>query len=333
MAPLAAPTRMIECVEAALLLPYDIGRGLEQSAFDDLIRSEHSKSLRHIFASERKLMAATNWEGRVMSRQLNAAAVVGATGLCAEVAVQCLDAGFDVTLVETSEQDMEKAVGRIIGHYDARIAAGTMSETDVEQVLDRMHAVPGYQSLSDADIVIDPSPSLTKRRVAALDGAMRAGAILLIAGERVAMDQVAALTGRETDVVGMRFFPNVKKNRLIELSASEKTGPRAIATARQLARKLDRLIVDVAPSREAIGTRLAEALHAAADLCMEDGASIEQIDAALRDWGLPHGSFAWRDLIGIHRPSAPGGTEGQRGGGIDPVLVSVGRVGMSVGKG
>ncbi|MCG6885378.1 MAG: hypothetical protein LJE62_16640, partial [Silicimonas sp.] len=85
--------------------------------------------------------------------------------------------------------------------------------------------------------------------------------------------------------------------------------------------------------KEAVGTRILEALHAAADLCLEDGASVSQIDAALKDWGLPFGSFAWRDLTGIKRSSAPRGTEGLRGGGIDAVLISTGRLGMTTGRG
>ena len=76
-----------------------------------------------------------------------------------------------------------------------------------------------------------------------------------------------------------------------------------------------------------------EALLAAADLCLEDGARIEQVDAALKDWGLPFGSFAWRDVTGVNRSSIPRGQEGQRGGGIDAVLISVGRLGISTGQG
>ena len=106
-----------------------------------------------------------------------------------------------------------------------------------------------------------------------------------------------------------------------------------MATARAFARKIDRLIVETAAGKEAIGTRIMEALHAAADLCLEDGAKISQIDAALKDWGLPYGSFAWRDVIGVNRPSIPRGSEGQRGGGIDSVLISVGRLGISTGRG
>ncbi|MGR3511841.1 MAG: enoyl-CoA hydratase-related protein [Paracoccaceae bacterium] len=332
-APLDAPTRMIECIEAALLLPYDIGRGLEEAAYEDLVSSEQSKSLRYVFGAEARLQAATRWEGRVQSRTVTGVTVVGARGLGAEVAVKCLDAGFKVTVAEVDDEALEEGTSRIIGHFDARVATGAMTEDEVENVLDRMHAVAGYHQVSAADVVIDPMPHLTKARVAELDAAMKAGAILVLGCERVDISTVASKTGRAPDVVGMRFFPGVRKNRCVEIATTEFTGPRAVATARALARKLDRLIVETAPGRDAIGTTILEALHAAADLCLEDGARVAQIDAALKDWGLPFGSFAWRDLTGIKRLSAPHGLEGVRGGGIDPVLVSTGRLGMSTGRG
>ncbi len=332
-APLDAPSRLIECVEAALLLPYDIGRGLEEAAYEDLVNSEHSQSLRHVFAAERRLKAATRWEGRVASRTMTGVTVVGAKGLGAEVAVQCLDAGFQVTVAEVDEMALEDGVSRIIGHFDARVAAGSMTEDAVETVLDRMQAVAGYHRVASADVVIDPMPQLTKARVRELDAAMKAGAIYVVGGERVDIATVAAMTSRPSDIVGMRFFPGVRKNRAVEMAVTDQTSPRAIATARALARKLDRLIVDTAPGRESIGSKVMEALHAAADLCLEDGARIAQIDAALKDWGLPFGSFAWRDLIGIKRASAPRGMEGQRGGGIDSVLIATGRLGMATHRG
>lgn len=331
--PLEAPSRMIECVEAALLLPYDIGRGMEQAAFDDLVDSEHSKSLRHVFSAERRLHATTKWEGRTPSRGISTVAVISAQGIGSELVVQCLDAGFDVIVAEANDEALETGVGRVIGYYDARIANKQISEEDVEDILDRMQAVSGYGTLSEADVVIDPSQVLTKERLSVLDGAMKAGAVLMVGGERVGMDQVAAKTGREADVVGLRFYPGMKKNRLVEMSIGPNSGAKAVSTARTFARKIDRLILEAAPSKEAIGTRILEALHAASDLCLEDGAGIKQIDLALKDWGIPYGSFAHRDQLGIRRYSSHGSGEGQRGGGIDDVLVGTGRLGAAVGRG
>ena len=132
---------------------------------------------------------------------------LGARGLGAEVAVQCLDAGFKVTVAEVDEEALEEGTSRIIGHFDARVATGAMTEEAVEDVLDRMHALAGYHQVASADVVIDPMPHLTKARVTALDAAMKAGAILVLGCERVDIGTVAAKTGRPADVVGMRFFP------------------------------------------------------------------------------------------------------------------------------
>ena len=331
--PLDAPSRMIECVEAALLLPYDIGRGMEEAAFDDLVDSEHSKSLRHIFAAERRLQATTRWEGRTASRTIDKVAVISAQGLGAELVVQCLDTGFEVVVADANDEALEAGVGRVIGHYDARVANKVMSEDDVEDLLDRMQAASGYGNLMDVDIVIDPSQVLTKERLATLDASMKAGALLMVGGERVPMSKVASMTSRAADVVGLRFYPGMKKNRLVEMSVDENTSAAAVATARAFARKIDRLILEVTPSKEAIGTRLLEALHAACDLCLEEGAGVEQIDLALKDWGVPFGSFSHRDMLGIRRVNSRSGSEGERGGGIDEVLVATGRLGLSVGRG
>lgn len=331
--PLEAPARMIECVEAALLLPYEIGRGLEQAAYDDLVRSEHSQSLRHIFASERHLQAATRWEGRVPSRPLNSVAIVGARAAGIELAMLCLDAGFAVTVSEESDAALDAGVARIIEHYEARVAAGQMSEEGMEQILDRMHAVSGFKILADADFVVDPAPGTTRDRIAALDGVMKAGAVLALGVEGASLAEVAALTSRKGDVVGLRFPPGMRRNRLVELAVTEDTGPKAVATARALMRKLDRLILDVEPSALGVGTRLVEALHAAADLCLEEGARIAQIDDALRDWGIPFGSFALRDIVGLKRPGGPSGLGGTRGGGLDEALLAAGRAGVGAGRG
>lgn len=330
--PLEAPERLIECVEAALLLPYDIGRGLEQAAYDDLVMSEHSRSLRHVFAAERQLQAATRWEGRVESRPLKSVAVIGARGEAAEIAVASLDAGFDVTVAEDSDVALEQGVARIIEHFDARVAAGRMTEDAVEQVLDRMHAVSGFRKLIEADIVIDPSPGAGLERIRELDQSMRAGSVLALAANGHDINELAVETGRPADVVGLRFAFGLRRNRLVEFAAPEGAGPKAVATARALMRKLDRLILDVKPSPFGVATLLTHALHAAADLCLEDGARVTQIDTALRDWGLPYGSFALRDILGIGAVGALP-QAGRRGGGLDASLAAAGRVGLAVGRG
>lgn len=327
--PLDAPLRLIECVEAALLLPYDIGRGLELAAFEDLVVSDHSRALRHVFAADRRLVAASAVVGRTPSRSLGSIGLIGGRGIGSEIAVACLDAGFSVTVAERSDEALEAGVMRIIEHYDARVAAGKMQEEAVEATLDRMNAVCGFRTLADADVVIDPGPSVSKALISELDAVLKAGAVLATGSEHVDVATLATATRRPSEVVGFRVFPGMQRNRMAEVIPSAASSPRAIATVRALARKLDRLIVETGPGPVGIGQRLGEALHAAADLCVEDGAGISQVDAALQDWGLPLGSFAWRDSEGLVRSKPRGADQHDFTAG----LVEAGRLGRVNGRG
>ncbi|MGI9393854.1 MAG: enoyl-CoA hydratase-related protein, partial [Boseongicola sp.] len=141
VSPLDAPLRMIECIEAALLLPYHVGRGLETAAFEDLVASDHSRSLRHVFAAERRLVATSSAQDRAPSRPLSSIGLIGARGIGSEIAVACLDAGFSVSVAEKSDAALEAGINRIIKHYDALVAAGKLKEEAIEATLDRLNAV------------------------------------------------------------------------------------------------------------------------------------------------------------------------------------------------
>ncbi|MGI9388962.1 MAG: enoyl-CoA hydratase-related protein [Boseongicola sp.] len=328
VSPLDAPLRMIECIEAALLLPYDVGRGLEIAAFEDLVASEHSRSLRHIFAAERRLIATSRAQDRAPSRPLSAIGIIGARGIGSEIAVACLDAGFSVSVAEKSDAALEAGINRIIKHYDAQVAAGKLKEESVEATLDRLNAVVGFGTLAEADVIIDPGPFVPKSVIAELDAVMKAGAVLATGTESVDVATIAAATRRPGDVVGLRLYPGMQKNRLAEIIPSKTTAPRALSTARALARKLDRLVIETGPGPDGIGQRITEALHAAADLCVEDGARISQVDAALQDWGLPLGSFAWRDAEGLTRTRRQ-----KQAADLGAQLVDAGRLGRANGRG
>ncbi len=328
MSPLDAPLRLIECIEAALLLPYHVGRGLEAAAFEDLVGSDHSRSLRHVFAAERRLATASKIEGRTPSRPLSSIGLIGARGIGSEIAVACLDAGFSVSVAEKNDAALEAGVNRIIKHYDAQVAAGKLKEDAVEATLDRLNAVVGFATLADADVIIDPGPSVPRSVIAELDGIMKAGAVLATGSEVVDVATVAAATRRPGDVVGLRLYPGMKKNRLAEIIPSKETAPRALSTARALARKLDRLVIETGPGQDGIGQHITDALHAAADVCVEDGARISQVDAALQDWGLPLGSFAWRDAEGLSKARRQ-----RQEADLGAQLAESGRLGRENGRG
>jgi len=192
-----------------------------------------------------------------------------------------------------------------------------------------LNAVCGFRTLADADVVIDPGPSVSKHLISELDSVLKAGAVLATGSEHIDVATLAAATRRPSEVVGFRLFPGMQRNRMAEIIPSLTSSPRAIATVRALARKLDRFVVETGPGPVGIGQRIAEALHAAADLCVEEGAAIAQVDAALQDWGLPLGSFAWRDSEGLARLRSKDAGEDD----LTTGLVEAGRLGRVNSRG
>jgi 3-hydroxyacyl-CoA dehydrogenase len=323
---LDAPARIVECVEAALLLPFDIGRGMEAAAFDDLATSDQAQALKYVSMSERRLKAAERISGRERSRPLGRIGIAGLTGGGAAMAVACLDAGFEIVAAERSEEALEAGVTRVIEGFDARVAAGRMEEASVDATLDRLHAVAGYKRLSECDLVISTSPRPAKRLIEEFDSVMRAGAILATAAEIAPPARIAATTSRPADVLGLHLYAGTGRARIVEIVPPPGVGVRAMATLRTLIRKLDLMAVIAGPTSTGMGWRLLDALHAAADLSLLQGASLTRIDTVLADWGFAGGSFARRDAEGLE-------ARARRNEGLEGRLVAAGRGGRAAGAG
>ena len=323
---LDAPARIVECVEAALLLPYEIGRGLEIAAFEDLATSDQARALKYVSLAERRLRSTERIAERERSRPLGRIGIAGLTGGGAALAVACLDAGFEVVAAERSEEALEAGVTRVIEGFDARVAAGRMEEGAVDATLDRLHAVAGYRRLEECDLVISTSPRPSKRLIGELDAVMRAGAILTTAAEIAPPERIAGFTSRPADVLGLHLYAGNGRARIVEIVPPPGVGTRALATLRTLARKLDLMAVIAGETSTGIGWRLLDALHAAADLCLLQGASLEHIDTVLADWGFPGGSFARRDAEGLD-------ARARLSEGLEARLVAAGRTGRGAGAG
>ena len=330
---LLAPARMVECVESALLLPFETGCEMERVAFEDLRNSDQFKALRHIVHLEMKMTHAARRDNLRAARPLKKIAVVGVSGLGAEMAVASLDAGYSVIAAEQSDEHLEAGVVRIIEAYDAKSDAGKITESQAEETLDRLQAVCGFKTISDADLVLDMSPRPDRRRIMELDGAMRAGAVLATGLNGAGPQAVGGVTSRPSDVVALRAFGPLGARRVLELAGGVDAGSAALDTAKAFLKSIRKMPVLCGAGSPGVGAHLLLALHAAADLCLEDGATVTRIDTALKELGLPLGSFAWRDADGIVSLGGSQSIPPPRGFGLDAALVAQGHTGRIAGQG
>ncbi len=336
-----APRRVIDCVEAALLMPFEAGLAYERAAFEDLVTSPQSAALRHIFFAERRAARFPGLDG-ARPRELTRLGVVGGGTMGAGITVALLASDCEVTLLERDEGALETAVARIVDMLDGAVRRGRMAAADRDRRLDALRGALDYAALADCDLVVEAVyEDLTAKQsvFAALDGVLRPGAILATNTSYLDIDLLAAGTSRAGDVIGLHFFSPANVMRLLEIVVGAETAPDTVATALHLARRLGKIPVRAEVGDGFIANRLLVAYRKAADEMLEDGASVSEVDAAMRGFGFPLGPYQVADLAGLdiswsrRKRLAPTRDPAERYVAIGDLLCEAGRYGQKNGRG
>ena len=319
--------RIVDCVEAAALLPWPEALAYEDAAREESLRSAGARALVHLARAERSLRAP-RWLAGVQRRAVRRIAIVGAGDRGTGLALAALKAGFAVTLVDRARDALEDAVLTVIEHFDAEESAGRLPQGGAEAAIQRLTGTYTLDAAGGAGAVFDCTGGDEDARAALvmdLDAAMPAGAILALTGAETDVDRLAARTSRPEDVIALRLFAPADRLRGAEFSPGVETGKVASATAWWLLRKLGKLPVEARGG--AIGRRLGLARDRAADRLVLNGADIAEVDAAARAVGFAEGPFEARDRRGLGAgPGAPAGA-------VEASLARVGRTGRAAGQG
>ncbi len=294
-------TRIVDCVEAALLLPFEAGIAMERQAFDECETSPQAEALRHAFFAERRAAKVPELDGAQL-RKIDRIGVVGAGTMGAGIAISCLDAGFPVVLVERNAEGLAAGRARIEANYTTSIAKGRIDQATAEERLSRLLGTTDMSDLSDVDLVIEAvfEDETVKRDVfQQLDQVMRPGAILATNTSYLDINALAATISRPEDVVGYHFFSPAHIMKLLEIVVAEKTDKDVVATGFALAKRLRKVPVRAGVADGFIGNRILAAYRLAADFMLEDGATPAEIDGAMRKFGFPMGPYQVLDMAGL----------------------------------
>lgn len=292
---------VVDCVEAALLLPFEAGIALERKCFDECEVGDVATALRHAFFAERRAAKIPELEGAKI-RDITQVGVVGAGTMGTGIAISCLDAGLPVTLVERDDDGLSRGTSRIQDNYEKSVAKGRIDQATADQRLGLLRGTTDMQRLAQVDLVIEAvfEDEAIKRDVfAQLDSVMRPGAILATNTSYLDIDALAATISRPEDVVGYHFFSPAHIMKLLEVVVGEKTHRDVVATGFALAKKLRKVPVRAGVADGFIGNRILAAYRLAADFMIEDGASPAQIDKAMQAYGFPAGPYQVLDMAGL----------------------------------
>ena len=297
---LPAPGRIIDCVEAALLLPFENGMAFERAAFEDCVASEESAGLRHAFFAERR--AAKIPEAGATPRPVGHAGVIGGGLMGAGIAHVLLGAGLRVTLVERERDALAAGLERVAMTQEKAVARGKMTEAERDAQWARLYGALDIGALAEADLAIEAvyeDEALKAGIFREMDRVMRPGAVLASNTSYLDINHLARVISRPADVLGLHFFSPVPAMKLLEVVVGDQTAPEVVATGFELARQLGKQAVRAGVCDGFIGNRILTAYRSAADFLLEDGATPAQVDAAMRAFGFPMGPYEVIDRTGL----------------------------------
>ena len=299
--PFPAPLACVETVAASVSKPFEEGLKFERECFLQLMQTPESKALRHAFMAERAAGKVPDVPSDTPVRKIERAAVVGAGTMGGGIAMNFANAGIPVTILETTQEALDKGLGTIRKNYENTVRKGKLTQEKCEQRISLITGTLSYADIGQADIVIEAvfeDMGVKESVFRQLDDAMKPGAILASNTSTLDLDRIAAFTRRPQDVIGLHFFSPANVMKLLEIVRGKQTGKDVLATCLALSKKIRKTGVVSGVCDGFIGNRMLEQYLRQAYFLLEEGALPEQVDGAIERFGFAMGPFRMSDLAG-----------------------------------
>ena len=338
---LFSPQRIVDALEAAATLPFDQGLARERELAIQCMQNSQAKALQHVFFAERKAANVPHLDKSVAKRDVKSVAIIGAGTMGGGIAMNFLNAGVPVALLEMQQDALDRGVGVIRKNYENTAAKGRLTMNQVQQRMALLRPTLSYADVGDADLVIEAvfeTMAVKKDVFGKLDKAAKKGAILATNTSYLSIDEIANATSRPGDVVGTHFFSPANVMKLLEIVRGAQTAQDVLVTVIDTAKRINKVGVVCGNRDGFIGNRMLGGYAYQASLMVLEGAMPEQVDAALRDFGMPMGVLQMSDLAGLdigyksRKDRDPATFDGRVTRAAD-LLVEMGRLGQKTQAG
>jgi 3-hydroxyacyl-CoA dehydrogenase len=296
-----APAKGVDCIEQAMKLKFDDGMRLERETFIALMATPESRALRHAFFAERAASKIADVADDTPQREIAKLAVIGAGTMGGGIAMNFLNAGIAVTMLEMKQDALDRGLGTIRKNYESQVKKGKLKQDKYESRMALLTTTLSYDDIKDADLVIEAvfeEMGVKEKVFKTLDEVMKPGAILASNTSTLDVNKIAAFTKRPQDVVGMHFFSPANVMKLLEVVRGEKTSKDVLATVMALAKKIKKTAVVSGVCDGFIGNRMIEQYSRQAGFLLDEGATPQQVDRAVEKFGFAMGPFRMGDLAG-----------------------------------
>ncbi len=296
-----APAKCVDAVEASVKRKFDDGMVYEREIFTALMFTPECKALRHAFFAERAASKIADVPDDTPVRPVKKVAVIGAGTMGGGIAMNFLNAGTPVVMLEMKQEALDRGLATIRSNYEAQVKKGKLKPEKLAERMALLSTTLSYDAIGDADLVIEAvfeDIDVKKAVFEQLDRVMKPGAILASNTSTLDVNKIANFTKRPQDVVGMHFFSPANVMKLLEVVRGAATAKDVLATVMQLGKKIRKTCVVSGVCDGFIGNRMIEQYSRQAGFLLEEGCTPAQVDKAAEKFGFAMGPFRMGDLAG-----------------------------------
>ncbi|GLQ06684.1 3-hydroxyacyl-CoA dehydrogenase NAD-binding domain-containing protein [Sneathiella chinensis] len=330
-----APENCIKAIEAAVELPFPDGLKRERELFMELMQGEQSFSQRYFFFAERQAAKIPDVPKDTPLIDIKTAGIIGAGTMGGGIAMNFLQAGIPVIIVETTQEALDNGIAIIKKNYAATVSKGRMSQDAMDKCLSLLTGTTNLEDIKDVDIVIEAvfeNMDVKKEIFTKLDAICKDGAILATNTSTLDINEIGAVTKRPEYVIGLHFFSPANVMKLLEEVRTDKTSKSVMATCMALAKRIGKVPAMVGVCDGFVGNRILHRRAEQATQLILEGALPQDVDRVLYDFGLPMGPFAMADLAGNDVSWRIRQGKGQKSP-IADAICELGRFGQKTGAG
>jgi len=249
------------------------------------------------------LTPASTEEGRRV-RPVSSVGVVGSGTMATGIVEVFAKAGFNVSFVARSNEKIAKVTGTIERSLEKALQRGKIEQGDVDATLGRITGTTSLDDMADVDLVVEAIAEELDIKTALfenLDEICKPGAILATTTSSLPVVDLAAVTSRPSDVVGLHFFNPAPIMKLVEIVDTVATDDEVIATAEDVVAKIGKVGVRCGDRAGFIvNALLFPYLNDAIKMAEGNYAGTDDIDAAMKlGCGYPMGPFELLDVVGL----------------------------------
>jgi 3-hydroxybutyryl-CoA dehydrogenase len=278
-------------------------------------------------------------------RAVNRIAVLGAGTMGHGIAQVAASVGYLVVMRDVETEALVRGVQSIERNLAKGIQLGKLTEQDRDDTLQRIRGTTQLEEIRESDLVIEAAPEILELKQKLLretEALLTRDYIFATNTSSLSITDIASVSSRPGNVVGMHFFNPVHIMRLVEIVAGAQTNSETVQTVSEVARRIKKEPIVVRDVPGFASSRLGVTLGLEAIRMLEQGvASARDIDTAMElGYNHPMGPLRLTDLVGLdvrlniaeylHRTL---GSESFRPPEILRRMVSEGKLGKKTGEG